>query len=288
MKFLNSLFGKSQRNPIEEGNPLLAVAIHELALNETLLNRERVYKELLRSTLLVPVPEIPPGLGPGVQSIAADIQIQLSTALDRNQHRVVPAFTDVEALRNWDPNTPYLGVKAPELFRFVIGTNIQQIVINPFDPVRKMIRPGGEITRSEFELLSRGVVPECAARKNAQVKAKPGQQVVIGIPAEDLRDDVKVGLRILAASIPEIEELYLFQMATQNGKEWSTHEVIGIQFDGYPTDRRANEIVEQVGNGIQAKLEKSESLDFVALSGDFGAKVRSDTTLIFKRAEMLK
>lgn len=40
-----------------------------------------------------------------------------------------------------------------------MGTDIQQIVINPFDPIRKMIRPGGRVARWEADLLSKGLIP---------------------------------------------------------------------------------------------------------------------------------
>jgi hypothetical protein len=41
--------------------------------------------------------------------------------------------------------------------------DIQRVVINPFDPIRKMIRPEGRITRAEFEVrtgLPMAIPPE--------------------------------------------------------------------------------------------------------------------------------
>jgi hypothetical protein len=137
MRLLDSLLRRNREPKPEDGNPSLVKAMHELALSDDPENRKKLYQAILGAMLLVPVPETPKGLGPGLQTTSGDIQIQLTGVVDRNNVRVTTAFTDAEALRNWDPNTPYLGLKAPELFRFVMGTDIQAIVINPFDPIRK-------------------------------------------------------------------------------------------------------------------------------------------------------
>jgi type III secretion system (T3SS) SseB-like protein len=129
--------------------------MYQVATSDTPENRIRVHSTLLASVLLVPVPEIPEGLGPGVQTAKAPVPVQLTGIVDAHNVRITPAFTDIEALRNWDPNTPYSGIKALELFRLVLTTDIQAIIVNPFDPIRKMIRPGGRVTGSEIEILGR-------------------------------------------------------------------------------------------------------------------------------------
>jgi len=168
MRFIDSLFGQKKEARLDDGNPELVRAMNELALHEKPENRKKVYEALLGSMLLVPVPEIPVGLVSGLQTTTNEMQIQLTWVTDRNQVRVTAVFTDLEALRNWDPNTPYIGLKAQELFRFVMGTDIQEVAINPFDPIRKMIRPGGRVTRPEIDLLGRhrsanGCNRSCAA-----------------------------------------------------------------------------------------------------------------------------
>jgi len=132
--------------------------MHDIAINENPENRKKVYEALLGSMLLVPVAEIPAdlsGLGPGLHTATSKTQIQLRRITDGNQIQLTAAFTDLEALRNWEPNTPYLGLNAPDLFRLVMGTDIQEVAINPFDRSRKMIRPGGRVTRAELERLIR-------------------------------------------------------------------------------------------------------------------------------------
>src|SRR5579862_4103106 len=124
MGLFDFLLGRKKSPNAEVANPSLVNAMHELALSDNQENRKKFYQTILGSMLLVPVPEVPKGLGPGMQTTQGDVQLQLTGMLDRNNVRVTTAFTDAEALRNWDPNTPYLGLKAQELFRFAMGTDI--------------------------------------------------------------------------------------------------------------------------------------------------------------------
>jgi len=138
MGILGSLFGKKKGDSPDEGNAALAQAMHAVAMNDNADTRKKLYQELLASMFLIPVPELPKGLGPGMQKMETGMELPLYSAVDSDQVRFTVAFTDLGALRNWDPNTPYLGLKAIDFFRFLLGTDIQDIQINPFDPIRKM------------------------------------------------------------------------------------------------------------------------------------------------------
>jgi hypothetical protein len=271
---------KSPEVHLENGNPALVQAMHELALKDNEENRRRLYELLLGSMLLIPVTEIPPGLSSGTQTVKTNVPIQFTGTVDRNQLRVTPAFTDVEALRNWDPNTPPMGIKTQEFFRLLMGTDIQEIVMNPFDPIRKMIRPGGRISRAEFELLSNGLAPTRVGPKGVQFQLKPNEEVFIGIPAESLSSEVEELLRNKAVGLPEINELYLFQMATQAG---SSHTVIGLQLGKLISKEQEEKLARSLGDSIQSKLAGGRSLDFVILRGTIGDQVRSCGALIFRR-----
>jgi hypothetical protein len=280
MKFLDALFGKKKEASVEDGNPALVRAMHEIALHDNPENRKKLYEAFLGSMLWVPVPEIPAGLGPGMQATKTGMQIQLTGNLDRNQVRITTAFTDVEALRNWDPNTPYLRLKAQELFRFVMGTDIQAVVINPFDPIRKMIRPGGRVNRSELDLLSQGIVPSPIGPKNVQFQMKAGEQVFIGRPTNPPSPAIEELLRNKAASLPAIAELYVFQMATKAG---SSHTVIGIDVSGDVPRNQQDEIAHGLGTCVRSELKANQSLDFMFLNGSLRDQVRSGCALIFRR-----
>jgi hypothetical protein len=274
--------GKKTDARVEEGNPALVRAMHDIALNENPENRKKVYEALLGSMLLVPVPEIPAdlsGLGPGLHRATSKTQIQLRRITDRNQVQVTAAFTDLEALRNWDPNTPYLGLNAPDLFRLVMGTDIQEVAINPFDPVRKMIRAGGRVTRAELESLSKGIVPGSPESKIAQVQLKTNEKVLIGRPAHPPSPAVEELLRSKAASFPSIGELYVFQMA----RAGSSHTVIGINLSEDVSREVQEEIARSLGASVQAELKGGQSLDFMFLRGAMREQIRKLGAVIFRR-----
>jgi SseB protein N-terminal domain/SseB protein C-terminal domain len=283
MTFMESSLGKHADSRIAEGNPALVRAMRDIALNENPENRKKVYEALLGSMLLVPVPEIPAdlsSLGPGLHTATSKTQIQLRRITDRNQVQVTAAFTDLEALRNWDSNTPYLGLNAPDLFRLVMGTDIQEIAINPFDPVRKMIRPGGRVTRSEFELLSKGIVLGSPESKIAQVQLKANEKVLIGRPANPPGLAVEELLRSNAATFSAIAELYVFQMATQAG---SSHTVVGINLSEDVSREQQDEIARSLGTSVQGELKGGQSLDFMFLRGAMREQIRGLGALIFRR-----
>jgi hypothetical protein len=138
-------------------NARLLNAMHDLALRESPENRERLYSELLSAILILPTPEL--SGQPGHWIADGKRSIQLTGIRNNNGIEVTPAFTDQEALRNWDPNTPSLSLNARSFFELIIPLPFKEVVINPFDPVRKMIRPGGHVTRPEFEALAKGILP---------------------------------------------------------------------------------------------------------------------------------
>jgi hypothetical protein len=56
---------------------------------------------------------------------------------------VAVAFTDEEALRNWQKSIPWIALQGSAFFQAVAGTEAEEIVINPYEPENpesKMIR----------------------------------------------------------------------------------------------------------------------------------------------------
>jgi hypothetical protein len=277
MRFLDSWFGKKSVSP-EDGNPALVRAMHEVATSDNAETRKQLYEALLASMLLIPVQELPSGLGAGMHTLQAGVKLPLFSSLDREQVRFTVAFTDLEALKNWDPNTPYIGLKAQDFFSSVSGTDIQDILLNPFDPIRKMMRPGGRVKRAELEQLARGVVPINAGHQQFRVKAN--EQVFIGRPANPPSVEVQQALRAKASDIPAVAELYFFQMATKGGRS-ST--VVGIGLSEDVAEQQKGPIISALGKAFQAKMKSGEFLDFMFLSGSFGQQVRNVGGLIFRR-----
>jgi len=119
MGILKSWFGEKKPASLEDGNARLIKAMEQIAARDTPENRKALYDALLQSVLLVPVPEIPREMKPGEHVLKAKAQIQLRVTTDNNGMHVTPAFTDAEAVRNFDPNTPFIGFKGIDLFRML-------------------------------------------------------------------------------------------------------------------------------------------------------------------------
>jgi len=294
MRLFDALFGNknsrtNERSPeessfeasFEAGNPILIRAMHQVATSDTPENRMRVHSALLASVLLVPMPEIPEGLGHGVHTAKAPVRVQLTGIVDAHNVRITPVFTDIEALRNWDPNTPYLGIKALELFRWVLTTDIQAIIINPFDPIRKMIRPGGRMTRSEIEILAKGVVPTQIGNNTAEFRLNAGEKIFFGLPANPPSDAIQELLRKEASAFPAVSELFYFQMATERG---GSHTVIGIDLGGTLTRTQQQGMIRSLGETVRTTLKSTESLDFMFLSGGFGNQIREKGVSFFRKS----
>ncbi len=243
--------------------------------------RKKLYDALLASMLLVPVPEIPTGLSPGLHTAREDAPIGLTTVSDRKGIKVAAAFTDVKALKNWDPNTPYVGINAQDLFSLVMGSDIQELAINPFDPIRKMIRPGGRVKRNEMELLSKGVAPGYSGPKMAQLQFKANEKIFIGRPAHPPSAEVEELLKTRAASFPSVAELHVFQMATQ--QQGSSHTVIGISLSADISRAQQEEIVWAMGESVRPELGSDQSLDFMFLRGPLRDQVQALCSQIFRR-----
>jgi hypothetical protein len=159
-------------------------------------------------------------------------------------------------------------------------TDIQEVAINPFDPVRKMIRAGGRVTRAELELLASRVVPGSAESKAVQFQLRANEKVLIGRPASPPSPAVEELLRSTAASFAAIAELYVFQMATQAGP---SHTVIGINLGEDVSREQQDEIARSFGASVQAELKGGQSLDFMFLRGAMREQIRKLGAVIFRR-----
>jgi hypothetical protein len=80
-----------------------------------------------------------------------------------------------------------------------------------------MIRPGGRVTRAELDLLSKGIAPIRVGPKVVQFQLKSNERVAIGTPVKRPSSNIEECLRNQASELPEIGQLYLFQMTMQVG-----------------------------------------------------------------------
>jgi hypothetical protein len=157
----------------------------------------------------------------------------------------------------------------------------KEIGVNPFDPIRKMVRPAGRITRAEFAALAQGAIP-APTNTGVEFKLHAGQQVAIGVPAKKPRAEVLERLSEMAASMAEVKELYLFQLAAQADGAWSSHTVIGVNLAGAVSEDQKKQIVQGLGRSVQGKLDPGESLDFTVISNN-SEQIKKSAILVFQR-----
>jgi hypothetical protein len=253
-------------------NAALLRAIQSVASADRPQNWAKLYRSLLDCVLLIPLREIPEGLDPGTHSLPRPLDISLLQLTDHQQKAVTPAFTDEAALRNWDPNTPFVGIRSRQYFRMVRGTEISAIVINPFDPIRKMLRPGGRLTRFEFEALAEGITPGRPDRAGAvHMTFAEGKPVLIGQPVDPPSAQIIEAVTAAGRSAPEIKELYLFQMSEAEGE---SHTVVGIDWDRRPEEPRVKKILDSLARAVHPLLTGSNYLDFMMVEGSLGEAIR--------------
>jgi len=281
MNFFQRLFSKTNAFHYEGENAALVRAIHQTAIDDSPSTRQKLYEAFLTSTFIVPTPELPEQLR-GRTSVRSseDLKVDMVGFTDKKGKKITPAFTDAEALRAWDPNTPSLRVSSRAYFQLVQETNFDAIVINPFDPIRKMVRPGGWIYRAEFDLLAKGVAPLPIPPTSVRMQLKPGQQLFIGIPAVRPSEEIEKLLKDAAGQQREILELHIFQMATH---ELGSSMVVGIVIDkAIPKDREES-VPAALGNAISTSLGEGVSMDFMLLKGNAVDDVRRNGIAIYRR-----
>ena len=160
-----------------------------------------------------------------------------------------------------------------------MATDADEITINPFDPARKMIRPGETLTRREFQRLAEGRIPEAEGR--ARVTLQPGQRFLIGVPAEQPDQEIVERLVSTAGSIRSINTLFLFQIGWQQNEKWNFQRLIGIQSLEELDAPQKGEIIRQLAQSIQS-LPTSESLDFMVLEDVWEQQIVANGKLLYE------
>ncbi|PYU22364.1 MAG: hypothetical protein DMG30_15075 [Acidobacteria bacterium] len=272
------LLRKSQSVPEKLENPRLLTAMHEIALNDTPAKRKQLYAELLQAALILPTPEV--SGKPGLQTSDGQTTIQIIGIKDANNVDVTPVFTDDEALRNWDPNTPSIALKARALFEMLVPLPFQEVIINPFDPRRKMLRPGGRVTRREFESLAKGVPPEPTPAMST-VRPPAGTRLMFGKQKRVFADDVRERVKQTLAKVDGLESAFL--LAVAYGDE-HPHGAIAVRLAKPLAEERLRFLAKLVLEIVRPSLTDKEPFDLIPLSTQFYEDVARFITPFYEQA----
>ena len=252
-------------------NAQLIQAMIDVGNSGTALNWSRVYQLLMESTLVIPVAELPQMRKPeGGETTEVDISL---VRLNDDQGRALTlAFTDEEALRNWNTEVRALSLKGRQFFQMLKGSEIAAILINLYDPANKPIRPGGRLTRFEFDALGQGLIPGRPDESGTiQMTATEEKQIMVNSPSTTLAEDILQPLRMTARYLPGIDELYLFELQFEGE---APHDAIGVDLRPHIPPESWKPITQNLGRSIHGKLEGKNFLEFVRVEGPLGDAIR--------------
>jgi SseB protein N-terminal domain len=280
LKDLLQKFTTKTSASLPDPQPLLA-AMHNAALvHDSPESRARVYREFLKSWLWICIPELPDGWKPGMTTLQAGMGVTVATPTNSKGVRILPAFTDLEALANYDPNTPQMALPAIEVFKMAVRLGVDEVLVNAFDPVRNPIRSGGNLTRREFEALAQGMIPKSTLDGKGQVlTAKKPVQVQIGSCKTPMNLDARTRLQGAASQFEELNKIYRYRM--RYVETASESEVFGMVC--YAQGARFQQIVSTLMSTIQPFLAPDQYADFTQLRGDQLSAIQKHAELVYEK-----
>lgn len=278
--FRRSAPGPENANTLPSPDPLLK-AMHAVALSDTKENRGILYREFLKAWLWFCVPELPDGWKPGMTALLPGMNIPIITPNNSKGEKVLPVFTDQPALANYDPNTPNMACIAVEVFKIAVKLPVSQILINPFDPVRKPMRTGGTLMRNEFTALAQGMIPEPTPDGKGQtLTVQRPTQVQIGRNKLAITPEVKSRLVVAAEGLPEVDKIFRYRMRfVDTGVE---SEVFGLVCSA--TGDRFHQIVTSLMTSVQPLVGKGNYVDFTKLDQSKLQLMQTHGELVFDRS----
>lgn len=260
-------------------NQALEDAMRAVANGDTPENRRILYEAMAHTSFLVPLEaagalpaeELPrTRLG---RPIAGPESPELTIVVCENgdQH-VAVAFTHEDALKSWDENVPWIVLKGAEMFKAVLETGADEIVVNPFEPEKNigLVRPGGRVTHWEIEYLAEGKSPQDEMEdKAAGMAAEPTQPVLLSMPAQMPPPALFDALTAGAKTVPVVRAMYFCQMS--QGAE--TRKVIAVEFASGAATEAKNAAIDVFREALEPMLGEEEVVDFFGTSNDTGAAI---------------
>jgi hypothetical protein len=232
--------------------------------------RRVLYESMLKTWFVVPTREAVPD-APGFHDIQEGIAASFSLEHDSAGLLVAVAFTDEEALRNWNKAIPWIALQGTAFFQAVASTGAEEIVINPYeldDPASKMIRPGGRVTRWEFEELAQGNLPQTSTHEGADMQPAP-QSVLVTMPTQMPAAEVFDALGATARKFADVEALYFAQVIYPDGEP---HWTVAVEFAAGTSVKHAMAALVKAARHV---APKSVTADLLIASTALGQSIKT-------------
>jgi len=245
----------------------LPAAMLAVAHNDSPETRRVLYDSMFATWFLVPTRDPQPGDTPGFHDIREDTAGSFSLEHDSSGQWVAVAFTDEEALRNWNKTILWIGMQGISFFQAVNSTEAQEIVINPFepaDPNSKMIRPGGRVTRWEFEALAQGRHPA-----DAEQEAE-AQSVLVSMPKHMPSAEIFTALADAARAFPQVIAMYFAQLIYPAGHP---HKAVAVEFVSDVTDEQIEPAMVALEKEVHTLFPRKETTDLFLVSSATGQSI---------------
>lgn len=248
----------------------LPAAMLSVAKDDTPQNRQTLYQSMLASWFVVPTKE-EPHEQPGFSAVPENVADSFSLEHNSEGQLVAVAFTDEEALRNWQKNIPWIALQGTAFFQAVSGTEAEKIVINPYEPANpesKMIRPGGIVTRWEFETLAEGKIPE----KGATEKAVEPQSVLVSMPKQMPAPEVFNAMGTAGSKFTDVVAMYFAQVTYPDGEP---HWTIAVEFAAGTSVKQVKHAMAALVKAARHVVPKSIAADLLLASSALGQSVKT-------------
>src|SRR5689334_15357343 len=253
-------------------NSPLPAAMLAVAHGDSPETRRVLYESMLKTWFLVPTREAAPD-APGFHDVQEGTAASFSLEHDPAGLLVAVAFTDEEALRNWNKTIPWVALQGTGFFQAVASTEAEEIVINPYEldnPASKMIRPGGRVRRWELEELAQGNLPEIQA--DDQAETQTAQSVLVTMPTQMPAADVFDSLGATARKFTDVVALYFAQVIYPDGEP---HWTVAVEFASASSPRHVERAMAALTKAAQRVFPTTVTVDLLLASTALGQSIKT-------------
>ena len=254
---------RSGADPREVEDAMDAVAAADNA--ET---RAALFRAMLNTTLVAATPDAPTEERAWIAREGDQIDLVM---LDTEDGPVLPVFTSVDRLLEWQPEgSGYVALPSRAFFEMVAASGAVRLDVNPGSTTR------GTIERDELAALARGRMP---LGETEVVAAET--EVRIGRPAEPPPDDVVAAVRRAVASEDRAVGAWIFLM--QQGGSAPEH-VVGVVLSAGMTADAERAAIRKIVEDAGGETPGARELVFMRVDENFQRDLANGAgDLIFAR-----